>query len=310
MIGSTNVTLDESLCNCFAPPPLYYGITLRSVDTTITGFAIFHLSFSTWDGRMLYLNYMHIPEDSLRQDFLQILAKIATRVECSRLTWLHEFSMLTLYKEMGAETQDEIWTLCMDRDAIATFVATGPNFMSDVWKGPLTAEAVHNAIDTVLQKANESLLNAQLCLRRARKEDIEWMQRLVKGLAVFAQEPEGLQVSSAQFLLDGFESETPMYYCLLLEDTTKTVCGLAFICFGYDARKGRYLFLEDLFFDERVRGRGGGNTVMLALANICHLLDCGMFKWQSLDWNTPALELLQRIALHSRNPNSCLCAIL
>jgi GNAT superfamily N-acetyltransferase len=295
IIGSSNLTLDESLSNGFASPPLYFGITLHSVDNIITGFAIFHLSFSTWDGRMMYLTYMHVPEDSLRQDFLRILAKIATSVECSRLTWLHESSMLSFYKEMVAQTLDEIWMLYMDRNDIATFVATGPNVMSDVWKGPLTTEAVHKAIDTVLQKANESLRNAQLCLRRARKDDIESMQRLIKRLAEFAQEPEGLHVSSEQFLLDGFESDTPMYYCLLLEDNTKTVCGLAFIYFGYDAKKGRYLYLEDLFFDERVRGKGGGKTIMLALSNVCYLLDCGMFKWQSLEWNTPALDFYAKI---------------
>jgi GNAT superfamily N-acetyltransferase len=295
IIGSSNVTLDASLCNGFSSPPLYYGITLRSVDTIITGFAIFHLSFSTWDGRMMYLTYMHVPDDSLRQDFLKILAKIATKVECSRLTWLHDSSMLTLYKEMGAETLQEILTLCMDRNDIATFVATGPNVISDVWKGPLTADVVRNTIDTVLQKANESMRSVQLCFRRARKEDIESMQRLIKGLAEFAQEPDGLQVSSAQFRLDGFESETPMYYSLLLEDSTKTVCGLAFIYFGFDARKGRYLYLEDLFFDERVRGKGGGKTIMVALAHICYLLDCGMLKWQSLDWNTPALDFYAKI---------------
>lgn len=295
MIGSTNVTLDESLCNGFASPPLYYGIVFRSVDNAISGFAIFHLSFSTWDGRILYLNYLHPPVDSSRKEILQILAKIAASVECSRLTFHHDSSMLPMCKEMGAETPDEIWTLCLDRNAIDAFVGTGPDVTSDVWRGPLTAKAVHNAIDTVLQKANDCLQNAQLCLRRARKEDIESMQRLIKGLAEFAQEPEGLQVSSAQFRLDGFESETPMYYCLLLEDSTKTVCGIAFTYFGYDARNGRYLYLEDLFFEEHVRGKGGGKEVMLALANICHLLDCAMFMWQSLDWNTRALEFYAKI---------------
>jgi GNAT superfamily N-acetyltransferase len=86
-----------------------------------------------------------------------------------------------------------------------------------------------------------------------------------------------------------------MYYCLLLEDSTKTVCGIAFIYFGYDMRNGRYLYLEDLFFEERVRGKGGGKKVMLALANICPLLDCRMFMWQSLDWNTRALEFYANI---------------
>jgi hypothetical protein len=199
MIGSCTkvVTLDESLCNGFSLPPLYYGIVLRSVDTTIVGFAIFHLSFSTWDGRILYLNYLHLPVNSFKKEILQILAKKAMTVECSRLTWHHDSSMLPMCKEMGAETPDDIWMLCLDQNTIDTFVATGPDVMSDMWKGALTAKAVHNAIDMVLQKANDSLQDAQLCLRRARKEDIESMQRLIQELAEFVQEPEGLQVSSA-----------------------------------------------------------------------------------------------------------------
>jgi hypothetical protein len=183
MIESTKVvTLDESLCNGFSSPPLYYGIVLRgSIEhTTIVGFAIFHLSFSTWDGRVLYLNYLHLPVDSIQKEILQILAKIAMTIECSRLTWHHDSSMLPMCKEMGAETPDEIWTLCLDRTTIDTFVATGAHVTSNVvWKGALTAKAVHNAIDMVLPKANDSLQDAQLCLRRARKEDIELMQRLI-----------------------------------------------------------------------------------------------------------------------------------
>ena len=99
------------------------------------------------------------------------------------------------------------------------------------------------------------------------------MQRLLQELAEFVQEPKGLSkcVECFECAVPSStvcESEdTNVYYCPpLLEDSTKTVCGIALPYFGYMIYEERtiYLYLKDFSFRKtRVRGKGcGGKKVI------------------------------------------------
>ena len=70
---------------------------------------------------------------------------------------------------------------------------------------------------------------------------------------------------------------------------------MAFLYFGYDVDTGRFLYLEDLFVEENMRGKGCGSLVMAALALIAKGAGCIGFVWQALDWNTPALTFYENI---------------
>ena len=59
------------------------------------------------------------------------------------------------------------------------------------------------------------------------------------------------------------------------------------------ARPG--LYLEDLFVDPEMRGRGIGLALMSALAQIAVARNYGRFEWSVLDWNEPALAFYRSL---------------
>lgn len=157
--------------------------------------------------------------------------------------------------------------------------------------------SIHDAMDAAIDAANASLPSlSKLELKRATADDLTDIRSLVQGLADHVKESDSITTTPGQLLLDGFETSDPLYYCLLLNDVdSKRACGVAIIFFGYDIGSGRFLYLEDLFIEESYRGKGGGKSVMWALASISQKLDCGSFVWQALDWNKPSLLFYEGI---------------
>lgn len=54
------------------------------------------------------------------------------------------------------------------------------------------------------------------------------------------------------------------------------------------ARPG--IYLEDLFVDPPLRGKGIGKALLSRLARIALDRGCGRFEWAVLDWNQPAID--------------------
>jgi GNAT superfamily N-acetyltransferase len=117
---------------------------------------------------------------------------------------------------------------------------------------------------------------------------------------VYEKEPDAVHVTLENYRCDGHSSE-PLFFCLLLDDveTSETAkpysYGMAFIYFGYELGRGRFLYLEDLYLEEPYRKRGAGSLVMKFLARMALDLCCNNFCWVALDWNTPALNLYEKI---------------
>jgi GNAT superfamily N-acetyltransferase len=134
----------------------------------------------------------------------------------------------------------------------------------------------------------------------ATNEDAETIMRLVQGLAVYENEPDSVHVTTDDYRRDG-GSEEPLFFCVLLEDNESVkngkphCCGMVFLYFGYELGKGRFLYLEDLYLEEGYRKLGGGSLAMKTLAKMSLGLGCQNFYWMALDWNTPALNLYEKI---------------
>ena len=67
--------------------------------------------------------------------------------------------------------------------------------------------------------------------------------------------------------------------------------GFAVYFYNYSTWLGRHgLYLEDLFVDPALRGRGVGLALLRHLAGIAVAEGCGRFEWMVLDWNEPAID--------------------
>ena len=137
-------------------------------------------------------------------------------------------------------------------------------------------------------------------VRFARPDDAATIVRFVRALAAFDHEPpETVRLSEADVLRDGFGPQ-PRFETLLAE-WEGSVAGFALFLPNYSTWEGRPgLYLEDLFVDEEMRGRGVGRTLMAACARVA--LDRGWRRLELavLDWN-PAREFYHGLGLqHSR----------
>jgi GNAT superfamily N-acetyltransferase len=206
------------------------------------------------------------------------------------------------------ETQHGWLTLSMDRQAMDKYVsesaAAAPGEQVKVFDGALNRSLVQAATNDCLASMNQSK-NYQFQLRlAATKTDAGTILGLVHGLAVFEKEPDAVNMTVDDYIRDGFDSDQPLFYCLLLDHTDEQgkvhTAGMALVYFGYTLGEGRFLYLEDLFLEEAYRKMSGGSMAMQALARIGQACKCQRLYWQALDWNTPALSFYGKIGAKVR----------
>jgi diamine N-acetyltransferase len=183
-----------------------------------------------------------------------------------------------------------------DDDPVATTATAATN------DELLTRHVVEKSVQECLTKVNLTSPYFRLRLSTKEEEDTETIMRLVRGLAVYEKELDNVHVTADDYRRDG-GSDEPLFYSVLLEDTAEPAthgkppycCGMFVLYFGYELGKGRFLYLEDLFLEEAYRKLGGGSLAMKTLAEMSLGLGCQNFYWVALDWNTPALNLYEKI---------------
>lgn len=161
-------------------------------------------------------------------------------------------------------------------------------------KPVLANDEVNKSIQSVLATTAKS---EKLEWYLATEHDLPDVERLVDGLATYHKEVDVIHVNKEHYLVDGFRGGiNPLYKCLLLKNKDNGhCCGMAFFYFGYDLHSGRFVFLEELFIEERYRGNGGGTLTMATLASIAKCVGCTALVWQALEWDTAALRFYDMI---------------
>jgi len=245
----------------------------------------FYLAYSTWQGRVCFVDYCGSQRDGGEEArcWSRLLSRLGLVLHCHRLVWTH-YGDLPSYGAVTPETLAGWLTLYWKLDAMR-------EFSGDV--APAEGTSLQGALHEALSYQQDHDI---FRLRLATEYDVDNIHRLVLGLAHFEKEPESIvQVSKHQFRTDGFQGR-PLYYCLLVEarrggdrEEQPHVCAIALCYVGYHLQHGRFLYLEDLFFEEPYRKIGGGTLVMRTLARAAQAMGCTKAIWQALDWNTPAL---------------------
>lgn len=71
----------------------------------------------------------------------------------------------------------------------------------------------------------------------------------------------------------------------------ETPVGFALFFYNYSTFVGRSgLYLEDLYVDQEMRGKGYGKKLFLYLTKLAEERGCGRMEWVALNWNTPAID--------------------
>jgi GNAT superfamily N-acetyltransferase len=55
------------------------------------------------------------------------------------------------------------------------------------------------------------------------------------------------------------------------------------------------LYLEDLYVKPEYRHQGFGRTLLAYIAQVARARNCSRFEWAVLSWNTPAIEMYEKL---------------
>jgi len=131
-----------------------------------------------------------------------------------------------------------------------------------------------------------------IVVRPARKTDCSRSMDLVHGLALYEHAPEQVTVSLAHFEESGF-GNNPVWWAYVAEIDGRIV-GFALWYIRYSTWKGQRMYLEDLYVEPEMRGKGIGALLFERLIKEAKLKEFSGLNWQALDWNEPALNFYRK----------------
>ena len=125
-------------------------------------------------------------------------------------------------------------------------------------------------------------------VRKATKNDMPSVLKLINELAVYEREPDAVEVTVADLERDGF-GDQPLFNCFVAQAEDKIV-GMALFYNRYSTWKGKTIHLEDLIVSEDYRGKGIGMQLYKKVMQFALEEKIKRVEWVVLDWNTPAVN--------------------
>jgi len=132
-------------------------------------------------------------------------------------------------------------------------------------------------------------MNTDLTIRPAIAADAGLIVDFIGALAEYEKLGDQAQARPADIARDLFCPD-PKVFCEIAEWNGKPV-GFALWFYTFSTFQGRHgIWLEDLFVDPSMRGKGIGKALLVHLARRCVAESLGRFEWWVLDWNEPSIE--------------------
>ncbi|MGI4741926.1 MAG: GNAT family N-acetyltransferase [Janthinobacterium lividum] len=116
----------------FGPAPIF-GFFVLENDAELLGLALYYTAYSTWKGRMLYLEDLVVTETARRGGFGRLLFEAvvaeARRTGAQRLKWQvldWNEPAITFYQKLGAELDAEWLNGNLSAEQLASFAVSAP----------------------------------------------------------------------------------------------------------------------------------------------------------------------------------------
>ena len=133
-----------------------------------------------------------------------------------------------------------------------------------------------------------------ISLRAGRPEDVPTILRFIEGLAEYEKLSHACVATEAHLTATLFGDRR--YAEVLLAFWNEQPAGFALFFHNYStflAKPG--IYLEDLFVDPALRGKGLGKALLIALAKLAVERNCGRLEWSVLDWNEPSIQFYKNL---------------
>jgi GNAT superfamily N-acetyltransferase len=127
-----------------------------------------------------------------------------------------------------------------------------------------------------------------LRIRNATGQDTPVILELIRRLAEYERLAH-LVVATEETLRESLFGSRPMAE-VVLADWDGRPAGFMLFFHNFSTFLGRPgIYLEDLFVNPDMRGRGIGKALLVHLASIAQQRGCGRLEWSVLNWNEPSI---------------------
>ena len=133
-----------------------------------------------------------------------------------------------------------------------------------------------------------------ILIRKAEARDVSDIILLIRELAAFERAPDAVSNTDEAMLRDGCGAD-PSFMAFVAEiKETGEVVGLSLYHWAYSTWRGRYMYLDDLYVKEKMRGQSVGKKLLDAFLKDAQEQGANLVKWQVLHWNEPAIEFYKK----------------
>jgi|TARA_B110000902_G_scaffold53131_1_gene61717 GNAT superfamily N-acetyltransferase len=136
--------------------------------------------------------------------------------------------------------------------------------------------------------------NPHFTIRPATIEDAGLILRFIRELADYEKLLHEVIADEAT-LKQSLFGETP-HAKVLIGEYNGVAVSFALYFHNFSTFLGRPgIYLEDLYVQPTMRGKGLGKILLGYLASLAIELNCGRLEWWVLDWNKPAIDFYQSL---------------
>lgn len=131
-----------------------------------------------------------------------------------------------------------------------------------------------------------------LSIRSTTAADAPLIIKFIEDLASYEKLSHEARATEADIVRDLF-GPSPKVFCDVAEWDGEPA-GFALWYYTYSTLQGRHgIWLEDLFVEPAMRGKGLGKSLLIHLAQRCRTEQLGRLEWAVLDWNEPSIQFYQ-----------------
>lgn len=133
-----------------------------------------------------------------------------------------------------------------------------------------------------------------LSIRQAKPDDLPLIAGLIRALAEYEKLEHEVRFDEETLARNLF-GERP-YAEVVIGEVDGEPKGFALFFHNFSTFEGKPgIYLEDLFVQPDVRGKGLGKALLAHLASLAVERDCARLEWWVLDWNTPSIEFYKSL---------------
>ena len=129
----------------------------------------------------------------------------------------------------------------------------------------------------------------KIIIRSAEIKDSKIILKLIKELSVYEKLSHTV-INSEESIKENLFGKKKYAEALIAEYENQPV-GFALFFHNYSTFVGKPgIYLEDLFVQPEMRGKGVGKKLFLELIKLAKERNCGRVEWSVLNWNIPAID--------------------